>query len=478
METLLATFWDLLIPTVGVILTFWLYNFLKKNKVAKIKKIAPINTTPKRKWSMQQLVGDFSELLPEVHINPPTVWIIRIFLSGVMASLSFVILLFITKGITNDFLDYSIYFATAFVFYLFYKKEEVVIHAPKQHVVVVTFAGTEVPIYLIDGDFPWYGTAFLFGISNHPGMPASNNKHNFITTAEQLPGRINTGVRTLPIWASETNRVPQISEFSRDKVQIIGSYTVSIRTTQPKKWLKFNNAIRQICDIARSAIIELNSLFIATDFNDLISESQELLKGNMVILAFATKGHGEINLYSVARGYNGKPISLVINKNDIEEAILDPESPTTTEAEYLIGKIREFEEKMRKNLNTETLKEAFTTDSKIQISVMELTNSIAKIAGETGSEITSIAVSGIKLPQRITDAIEQVKIEGFERISEEATRQSIVTNAEKMPTDDRDLALVLASINSKLPGVKVNFTTGKGSQFEKAASIIANSKEE
>ena len=481
METSLALFWNLLVPTLVVAFVIWLFYQVKdrnikfgglfaKKTTVKIKKNKSINT----KWSVRQLIGDFSELLPEVHVNPAVVWLIRLGLSVIMAILSFLILLFLTAGTDNILLDYGKYLATAFIFYLFYKEEEVVIHSPKQHVVVVTLFGTEIPVYLIDGDFPWYGTAFKFGISNHPGMPASSNKHSFITAAEQLPGRINTAVRTLPIWVSESDRNTRISEFSKDRVKITANYTVSIQTKHPKEWLKFNNAIRQICDIARTAIIELNSLFTIRDFGSVISESQELLKGNRVIMAFATDKQSLVEPFSVAKDLGGKPISVVIDKKEIEEAISDPQSPITTEEEYLASKINKFKEILIKSIDANTLKDAFTINDEIQLSIVELTNSIAKIAGDTGSEITQIAISGVTYPVDLEKAMEQVKIETYERASEEATRESIVNNARLMPTDDRDLALVLASINSKLTGVKVNFTTGSSSRLEKAASIIAN----
>lgn len=477
METLSALFWNLLVPTLVVAFGTWLfyqvkkfYGLFAKKTTVKIKKNKPIN----KKWSVQQLIGDFSELLPEVHVNPAAVWLIRLGLSAIIAILSFLILLFLTAGTDNIFLDYGKYLATAFIFYLIYKEEKVVIHSPKQHVVVVTIFGTEIPVYLIDGDFPWYGTVFKFGISNHPGMPASSNKHSFITAAEQLPGRINTAVRTLPIWVSETDRTTRISEFSKDRVKITANYTVSIQTKHPKEWLKFNNAVRQICDISRSAILELNSLFIIGDFRSVISESQELLKGNRVILAFASDKQSLIDPYSVARDHSGKPVSVVIDKKKIEEAISDPQSPITTEEEYLASKISEFEAKLKQSVDAKTLQNAFTTNDKIHYSVIELTNSIAKIAGDTGSEITQIAISGVTYPEEYEKAMQQVNIEAYEMASEKATTESIVNNAKLMPTDNKDLALVLSSTNSGLKGVNINFTTGSSSNLEKAASIIAN----
>lgn len=419
---------------------------------------------------VKAIIGDFSELLPEISLNPITVQVLRFLLSIIMSCIFYATMFVVEKLIVGDQqydeLHYFTIIALVVIFWIFFKRSEEKISVPRQHVRIITFLGTELPIYLVDGEYTWYGQPFLFDISGHPGVPPKLAGNNFVTEHETLPGMINIAVRTLPIWPSPDNKVTGITLLARDKVNVKANYALSIRTDHPILWIRFNDTILQICNRARSAINELVALFISTDFNDIVHESQELLKGNRVIFAFAVKEEGSIKIASIARDRKGKPLSYVIEMDDD----MTPEDYAKKEEES----IRDFTELFKKEVASDKIELFMDHNSEIEISVTKLSNSIKEIVYETGSVITQIAVDSIILPLKVVSAIEQQKIEEYEMKSEAATVDSIIANAERMPTADKELALSISAANSKIKGVRVNYVSGNASPFEKATALGMN----
>lgn len=343
------------------------------------------------------------------------------------------------------------------------------------HVGVATFFGKRLNwLFVVEGEYTWYGTLLYFGISREPIVNPNTDPKNEYTTKGEKKGSVSIGKRTLGIWNDRLTKSLKILAKSKTNSDVFIRLGLTIQTHDPMLWMSFADAILQIANQARASILEVMSNFIDVDANPCQQAIKELLWGKTVFIIFTTKNSDTVSKGSVVFDSAGKPLYVVLGQDDKGNEI---EDETEEEA---IARLQVRAEKA----DPELIKFAMFDNGDINIYPLRLKESLLDIVTSTGSELISITVNGIDVSDTVKKAADQLAAENNQRAAEEKTAKSISNVAELLRGPNDELSLMIAA---KVVGTDANVimthsdgeTKGKGQQnLLAAATILANKETE
>ena len=341
------------------------------------------------------------------------------------------------------------------------------------HVGVATFfGGRRNWLFVVEGEYTWYGTSLYFGISREPIVNPNTDPKNEYTTKGEKKGAVSIGKRTLGIWNDRSTKSLKIIAKSKTNSDVSIRLGLTIQTHDPMLWMSFADAILQIANQARASILEVMSNFIDVDANPCQQAIKELLWGKTVFIIFTTKNSDTVSKGSVVFDNAGKPLYVVLGQDDKGNEI---EDETEEEA---IARLQVRAEKA----DPELIKFAMFDNGDINIYPLRLKESLLDIVTSTGSELISITVNGIDVSDTVKKAADQLAAENNQRAAEEKTANSIKNVAEILRGPDDELSLMIAA---KVVGTDANVimthsggeTEGKSQQNLLAAATILANKE-
>ncbi|MBP9836882.1 MAG: hypothetical protein KBC78_03550 [Candidatus Pacebacteria bacterium] len=357
------------------------------------------------------------------------------------------------------------------------------IKVPVNHCGVMTFFGRRLNwLFLVEGDYSWYGKKIFFNISQSPIIQPSTDIKNSFTTKGEKEGFPNLNRRTLSIWQDTVGKDPVLKLLSKTSTEVTTRLTIGIRTTDPMKWMLYNDPIAEICNRARASIRELVKNFIDVDVNPSESLIKSLLDGKKVFFAITLRPYELYREGSVVRDNGGVPISVVVGEDDKGKDIIDE---TDEDAEVrLLAKLKKANDELLeaatyKNKDGVIIKDS-NDNPKINTYLLALKETIGDIAHSTGSELYMIAMSGTDVSAKVKEATQQLSAEANERESEKRTAES-VKNIKDILGGNGDVALAIAANIAKVANVRAHAVSSgskdMGSKVIAAATIIGEKGE-
>jgi hypothetical protein len=361
--------------------------------------------------------------------------------------------------------------------------DSTVVKVPVNHCGVMTFIGRRLNwLFLVEGDYSWYGKKIFFGISQSPIIQIDTDPKNSFTTKGEKDGFPNLNRRTLSIWQDTVGKDPVLKLLSKTSTEVTTRLTIGIKTVDPIKWMMFNDPIAEICNRARASIRELVKNFIDVDVNPSESIIKSLLDGKKVFFAITLRPYELYREGSAVRDNGGIPISVIVGEDDKGNEIAE-ETEEEAEARLLVklkkANIDLLEAATYKEKGGAVIRDS-TGNPKINTYLLALKETIGDIAHSTGSELYMIAMSGTDVSAKVKEATQQLSAEANEREAEKRTAESI-KGVQEILGSKSDVALAIAANIAKVTNVKAHAVSSGGqdigSKIVTAATIIGEKGE-
>lgn len=489
METLLALFWNILVPTLVVAFGTWLFYQVKGRNIkfsdlfAKFfanKSTDVINNHSTEKMPEDYiLVKFFSKFFFEknfrgqkkkgVYIGPFTVQFIRagIFLISTVLSASILILvdnLFFESGVKTL---YHWLFSGLLAFLLI-TPDGPEIEIDAAHVAVLTFLGNRYRAYFVEGKYDYLFRRFGIDIYTKP-LPHYKN----IGTSGAGKGFIPIRKLSMTIFNTKPkggNGEVTITSLAKNRVPVSCTLTLTIEIDDPLLFMNSDDPLLQLGEGSRSALRSLVTNFTDNDLVSLKSAIQELLQDNILVTAF--------NLKSNNSKENGSLIDSadVVNKS---EMVHDTKGVPLYEIITSAADRDEAESKISSKVNP-AQKQFALHDDKLNIVSVQLspTSSIVETLRRIGVTLLEVQMSDIHQDPEREKAKIAIAVEGDQAMAQKISAQTQETVSgilQNAGLDPKTAALAALKVD-KVDGVTIIHQSesdgNRVSSVQKAAAII------
>jgi len=397
------------------------------------------------------------------YLTPINLVIVRVALSLAGGIISAILLMIIDTVSGIELMTADLWLLFGLILSGYYgSADEPAVTVPVNHVGVFTFLGKRHPWYVEEGSYPWYGKKLFFNISSSP-LP---NAVNVAGAVGEEQGFVYMGVRVLPIWNDKDSKLANISLPSRMGSNVKVRLTIRVITKNPLEWMKPDDPILQIAEQARAGLRKTVSFFRDTDAVGAKSAIADIMKGEIVLVAFTNKKLGSHLVGSIVQNKSGLPLMQTV---DVDEKL----DPAVIQQIVALARDR-FEEKLQREGDPDMLVAAKNKEGRVEIAELSVSEKLRSIVSETGSQMLDVTISDVQLSDKVREASEAAASEGAQRegqITSAETQSEVmkVLAAGRKEAGVDDLDRLLAASADGNAGVKIVHVSGSGDRIIKAA---------
>lgn len=337
---------------------------------------------------------------------------------------------------------------TAFAFWFWQAEPGDGEEVPFNHAALVTWLGMPLPIYRVNGPYPWTGKRLGFDrtreVKQAKDKPIGGNADGFIFLG-QIP---------IQIWnEADEEGVIQMKNIAKNFADITGTLTIVPHISNLRKWISSDDPILDLADRARAAYRTVKTFFTDRDIAEAKTVVGKLMSGKHLLTCFLLKG---------VEGYERG--QMVRDESDLAmfEIVRDDETVADATTRFL----RRIEEELAPSMRARGVI-ARNADGTPRIRELYISETLDEVAEAVGTRIDRATIGNIVLsdPVRVaansaSSEVDQARAMLASARATKASRRELILTKKQLENPSYEMATMLPFAQDNPNAVQVVYTPG------------------